>query len=129
MNGVIATIDDLSELALKKREADKKYTKTVTLCAGTGCCASGCLDVLAALRNGLKKTRADKKIRIRTTGCHGFCEQGPLMVIEPGNIFYCHVGPKDVQEIITETLLEDRIIDKLLYYDAAKNERIKREKE
>jgi len=120
---------DLVMLSREAKERNDKYDKTVTVCAGTGCCASGCLEVLSALKDELGKNRLEDRIRIRTTGCHGFCEQGPLLVIEPDNIFYCHVSPEDVAEIVTRTLRDDKTIDKLLYLDEKSGKKITLEKE
>jgi len=102
---------------------------TVTLCAGTGCTASGCVSVLEALQSNIKAIAVADKIKIRTTGCHGFCEQGPLMVIEPGNIFYCRIKPEDVAEIVKETLENNNIIDRLLYIDPVTGSKITHEKD
>lgn len=114
---MIAGIEDLKKLSEKLKETNLRFNKIVTFCAGTGCCASGCLSVLAALSDELKQKGLTKKIKIRTTGCHGFCEQGPLMIIEPENIFYCHIKPEDVPEIVLATLEHDRIIERLIYKD------------
>ncbi len=125
----IRTASDLERAAKRVAKENSSYDKIVTICAGTGCSASGCLDVISALKAELKRKKLDSKIKIRQTGCHGFCEQGPLMVIEPRNIFYCHVAPGDIPEIVSETLQKNRTIEKLLYLDAASNKRIAREKE
>ncbi len=123
----ITSIKNLEELAEHKKSENQKYNKIVTLCAGTGCCASGCLSVLTSLREELQRKELTEKIKIRTTGCHGFCEQGPLMVIEPENIFYCHIKPEDVPEIVSETLGQNKIIERLLYVDPVSEEKIKYE--
>jgi len=57
------------------------------------------------------------KVGIMVTGCHGFCERGPLVVIRPKNIFYQRVKVEDIPEIISETILNDNIVDRLLYTD------------
>ena len=88
--------DDLYKLAHKKERELKKYTTTITICCGTGCQASGSMVVLQALGKELNKKNLVNQVRIRTTGCHGFCEQGPMMILEPGNIFYCHIKPEDI---------------------------------
>jgi len=63
-------------------------------------------------------------VELKETGCPGFCEQGPLLVIRPKGIFYRHVKPEDVPEIISETVLKGNIIERLLYVDPATNEKI-----
>jgi len=118
---------DLIALSEKNIKENSKYSKTVTICAGTGCCASGCLEVLTELEKELKNKKLTNKIKIRATGCHGFCEQGPLLVIEPNNIFYRHVKPKDVPEIVSSTLENNKIIEALLYIDPATSKKITKE--
>ena len=122
-------IKDFKKISEISKKKISEFKKVVTVCAGTGCCASGCLEVLSALRKELTRKKLTKKIKIRATGCHGFCEQGPLMVIEPGNIFYCHIKPNDVSEIVSETLLKNNPIDRLLYNDSTTNKKILTEKD
>jgi len=122
-------MDDLEKLTRKRKPAAATGQMTVTVCAGTGCTACGCRDVLAALEKLIAKRGDKKKIAVLTTGCHGFCEQGPLMVIEPGNIFYRHVTPADVPEIVKKTLEKGEVIDRLLYQDPITGRRIVCEKD
>lgn len=122
-------ISVLKKLAESKKKDNQKFSKIVTLCAGTGCCASGCLPVIAALRQELKKRGLEEKIKIRTTGCHGFCEQGPLMVIEPGNIFYRHLKSEDIPEVVSKTLEANETIERLQYLDPASDKKVVREEE
>ena len=129
MKDKIQSLKDLQERARALKEENRKYKKFVTVCAGTGCCASGCLEVLSELQAELKRAKLDSHVKIRTSGCHGFCEQGPLMVIEPGNIFYCHITPEDVNAIVSETLQHNKIIEKLLYLDSVSDSRITSEKD
>jgi NADH-quinone oxidoreductase subunit F len=77
----------------------------------------------------LVKQGLEKSVQVRATGCHGFCEQGPIVVVEPGNTFYCHVTPGDTQEIITETVLKGEIIERLLYTDPVSGKTIQTEME
>lgn len=121
--------EDLKKAAEYFRQANNKFKKIVTLCTGTGCSASGCLEVGMSLQKELKRTNLEKEIKIRTTGCHGFCEQGPLMVIEPDNIFYCHVAPEDVRDIVQDTLKDNKVIERLLYLDTITDTRIASDKE
>jgi len=125
----IKNIKDLQKLSQEIKKENNQFANVVTLCAGTGCCASGCLSVLTALQEEIKKQKLTKKIKIRSTGCHGFCEQGPLMVIEPGNIFYCKIKPEDIAEIVTETLLNNKTLERLLYTDSSSGKKIIQESE
>jgi len=96
----------------------------VTVCKGTGCSASGAISVADTFKEEIKKNKLTNKVTIRTTGCHGFCEQGPLVVIHPKGIFYRKVSNKDVPEILQETVLKGNVIQRLLYTDPATNKKI-----
>jgi len=108
------------------RQATKQ---SVTMCGGTGCRASGCMAVVEAVRTELGRQGLDDTVAVRVTGCHGFCEQGPLMVIEPGNVFYCHVAAEDAAEIVSETIAGGRLIERLLYTDPISGEKARTEAE
>ena len=106
------------EALRKDIQARSRQTKiTVTMCGGTGCCASRAQDVMDALRTEIKKNRLEYDVRVRITGCHGFCEQGPLMIIDPGNVFYCRLKPEHAADIVSRTLAGGEVIEDLLYTD------------
>lgn len=87
----------------------------VLICTGTGCTASGAKNVLAKFEEELKAKKLDQEIRLVETGCHGFCEGGPLVIIYPEGTFYTRVQPEDVSEIVEVHLLKGRIVERLLY--------------
>lgn len=118
---------DLAELQKQLQQEQKQYAVTVTLCSGTGCQASGSLPVHTALRNELNKKGLSDKVLIRTTGCHGFCEHGPLMVVEPGNIFYCGLKAEYVPDIVSETIIGKKVVERFLYEDPVSGKRILQE--
>jgi NADH-quinone oxidoreductase subunit F len=97
------------------------------VCDGTGCRALGSRQVLAGLREELKKTRLDTPIEVVGTGCPGFCECGPLITIYPQRISYQKVRPADVSEIVHKTLIEGKTIERLLYTDPHTGQRIHQE--
>ena len=99
----------------------------ISVCAGTGCLASGAALVLEALESEVEKQGIPVTVGVRGTGCHGFCERGPIVVIDPEEICYLQVTPEDVPEIISETLKEKRVVERLLYVDPATKERVVRE--
>ena len=100
----------------------------ITVCTGTGCSASGAVSVVDAFREEIKRQGLQSRLDIRTTGCHGFCERGPLVVIHPEGVFYQKVSTEDVAEII-RTAMEGRIVDRLLYVDPATGKKIVHENE
>jgi len=104
-----------------KRDPEKAV---ITVCNGTGCHAHGCRAVTAAFEEEVKKQDLSAKIDVRATGCHGFCERGPLVVIKPQDIFYQRVRVKDVPEILTETVAKGNTIERLLYTDRQSGKKI-----
>jgi len=99
---------------LSRRDPEKAC---IAICCGTGCRAYGADDVARALKNEIVRRRLGKQVQLKVTGCHGFCEHGPLLVVYPGRIFYQRVTPNDAAEIISETVMNGNIVDRLLYLD------------
>ena len=123
----MAKLKSLGELeALRKSIVEKRDpNKTViTICNGTGCHAHGCRNVTAAFQEEVERQKLAATVDIRATGCHGFCERGPLVVIKPQDIFYQRVRVKDVPEILSETIGEGNTIERLLYTDRKTDEKI-----
>jgi NADH-quinone oxidoreductase subunit F len=89
----------------------------VTICSGTGCHAYGCERVSQAFARELENKGLQGKVDLRRTGCHGYCERGTIVVIFPEEICYLRVQPEDVPEIIATTLIEKKLVDRLLYQD------------
>jgi len=87
--------------------------KFITVCAGTGCRASGSLKVKETLEAEVKKQGIN--IEVLATGCFGFCEKGPLVVIHPDKYFYQQVKVEDVPEIVSKTVIKGEVISRLLY--------------
>jgi NADH-quinone oxidoreductase subunit F len=115
-NGRLSSPQELEALRaaiIKDRDAQKPC---ITVCGGTGCLALGAEGVIAGFRRELKERRLESKISLRVTGCPGFCERGPLVVIKPENILYQQVRSEDVAEIVSATI-KGKIVDRLLYTD------------
>ena len=119
-----STTNDLERLRQQLQAEQKKIQATITMCAGTGCQASHSRAVLDALKNELSKNGFKNTIRIRATGFHGFCEQGPSMILDPGNIFYCRVTPDDILDIVSQTVAGGKIVDRLLYTDPVSGKKV-----
>jgi NADH:ubiquinone oxidoreductase subunit F (NADH-binding)/(2Fe-2S) ferredoxin len=119
-------LEALRSSILQKRDPDKPC---ITICNGTGCQAHGGQAVTAAFRNEVDKQKLADKVDIRITGCHGFCERGPLVVIKPDNIFYQRVRVKDVPEIIAGAIGKGNVIERLLYTNRDTNQKIRYEHE
>ena len=101
----------------------------VTVCGGTGCHASGCHQVIDAFKGVLQTSLKGNGINIRVTGCHGFCERGPLVVIYPQKILYQRVKPEDASKIFEETVLKGKVVESLLYEHPVTSQKIVHEEE
>ena len=95
---------------------------SITLCGGTGCRVYGSEKVIDALRAEIDRSGIEADVLM--TGCHGFCEQGPVMVIQPQGIFYRSVQLEDVPDIIHKTVARGEILEHLLYADPVSGEKI-----
>lgn len=93
--------------------------RKILICCGTGCRANGSMAVVEAMQKEARQTGAGVIIEaeVKTTGCNGFCENGPIVKIIPDNITYYKVKPSDAKEIIQKTILEGTAVERLLYKD------------
>src|SRR3990170_2867964 len=96
----------------------------ITVCGGTGCHASGCHAVVEAFQKVIQGKAKGNGVGLRVTGCHGFCERGPLVVIHPKKVMYQRVKPEDVPTIFQETVLNGKILEDLLYEHPTTGEKI-----
>ncbi|MBI4705657.1 MAG: NAD(P)H-dependent oxidoreductase subunit E [Deltaproteobacteria bacterium] len=100
--------------------------RCITICSGTACRAYKSERVVAAFREEIRKQAMEGKIDLRRTGCHGFCEQGALVVVFPEETCYTHVQPEDAPEIL-RSVLAGKVVERLLYVDPVTGARIARE--
>ncbi|MCI9081895.1 MAG: 4Fe-4S binding protein [Lachnospiraceae bacterium] len=124
-------INTREELEARRKEyaaSLKTQRKQILICAGTGCVAGGSLNIYARMQEilmerGIKcslvleKEPHGESIGLKKSGCHGFCEMGPLLRIEPEGILYVKVKEEDCEEIIEKSIVGDEIIDRLVYHD------------
>ena len=118
------------------REEFKKalacQNKQVVICAGSGCVAGGSLKVYDKMKQlmeqrglrvdvTLQHESHDKSVGLKHSGCHGFCQMGPLMRIEPMGLLYIKVTVDDCEEIVEKTVLNDEVIDRLVYHEEGKS--------
>ncbi len=119
--------------ALQKQARDRNESREqqVLVCCGTGCLASGSKHVAEAFAEEVAKRGLDVSIGmfVKNTGCHGFCERGPLVVLQPSGILYTKVKPARVGEIVEKTIVEGEIIPGLLYKNPADGQRIEKYEE
>lgn len=89
----------------------------ILVCQGTGCVSGGSEQIYDTLKEDLEEFYPDREVEIKKTGCHGFCQQGPLIVIEPDGLFYTHVQKDDVIDILKSIKDKIKPIERLLYKD------------
>lgn len=99
----------------------------VMVCLGPGCLANGAREVAQAVQDGLRErglSDGKQGVEGRCTGCHGLCEAGPLVAVEPEGMLYTRVKPRDVADILERTMSGGRLVERLLYKDPQTGERI-----
>jgi NADP-reducing hydrogenase subunit HndC len=119
-------LEELRQQILSRRDPNKPC---ITLCSGTACHANGSEKIADAIEQEIEKQGLKAEVDFRRTGCHGFCERGPIVVIYPEEICYLQVQPEDVPEIISQTIKEKKVIDRLLYTDTTTGEKVTYEPE
>src|SRR3990167_9174569 len=119
-----AELEQLRQDILSKRDPGKPR---ISVCAGAGCLATGASKVISAFIAEIEKQGLTGEVHTKGTGCPGFCERGPVVVIDPEETCYLQVTPKDVPEIVSKTIKGKKVVERLLYADPATNEKAIRE--
>jgi NADH:ubiquinone oxidoreductase subunit F (NADH-binding)/(2Fe-2S) ferredoxin len=126
---MIKALSDLERIkgaVLEKRSPEKVVLRT---CISTGCRSQKSVAVADALLRSIEEKGLRDRVEVRNTGCHGFCEMGPIMVVEPENIFYKKVKPEDADEIVSMAANGGGAIERLLWKDPITKEIVTSEKE
>lgn len=101
---------------------DHQYEKEILVCAGTGCISSKSGEFVDALKEELTKNDLIDKVNIVKTGCFGLCAQGPIVIIYPEAVFYHQVQPKHAKKIVSDHIINGKLVEKLLYHDSETKE-------
>lgn len=120
---MIRSIEDLQRIKAKvlpeikiREDMDERNISEgarILICGGTGCISAGSDDVAKSFATEIEEKKF--KAKVVRTGCHGFCEKGPLTVICPGKILYTNLQKEDVKEIVEQHLVNGKIVERLLY--------------
>lgn len=116
--------DDLEKMRSSILESSSSQHPRILVCGGSGCAASGAAELIGALDEELEKKGLKNQVQVKKTGCHGFCEQGPVVVIKPENIFYGQVKAEDAERVVEETVQKKQLVKELLYKDPATGKEI-----
>ena len=120
----IKSSDDLARWQEQLQSQRDPGKPCLAICAGTGCQAYGVNRVIESFQQELEKRGLSKEVDILATGCPGFCERGPLVTVRPQGIFYQRVQTGDVPDIVEETVVNGRVIERLLYEDPISGEKV-----
>jgi NADH-quinone oxidoreductase subunit F len=107
----------------------KLYRTHLLVCAGTGCVSCGSFKIKDALEKEIRKKGLENEVLVVTTGCNGFCERGPILMVHPDGIFYQKLTPEDVPVVVAEHILKGRPVKKLMYVPPAQKEPIPKMKD
>lgn len=121
---IIKKFEDLISIANTFKTSLEKQSKKVLVCAGTGCLAGGSLAIYEKIKELVSEKgllvdvdllKEEEGIGVKKSGCHGFCEAGPLIRIEPYNYLYLHVTLADCEDIVNFTLINEEPVERLMY--------------
>ena len=129
MSRRLRTVAELQKFRQTLKQLRDENKPCITICAGTGCQACGASEVVDQFKEEISKQSLQEKIELRASGCHGFCERGPLVVIRPQMICYMNVETKDIPQIVSDTVLKGEVIDRLLYHDPISKDKIVHEQD
>lgn len=132
--------EDIIKLQAETKKVLNQEKMRILICAGTGCVASGSLKVYEALKTQMAAQGLNVKVElmqekegepcaVNVSGCHGFCQMGPLVRIEPSGVLYVHVKEADVQEIVEQHILAGQLVERLLYKHPVTGELVKTQDE
>lgn len=93
--------------------------RQIIVCSGTGCISSGSVQLADQLKQELDCTGLTERVRVKRTGCLGFCENGPIVQVQPEDVVYVKVKPTDIKDIVTRHLMNGEIVERLVFHDPA----------
>jgi NADH-quinone oxidoreductase subunit F len=126
-NLALLAMRDISDKQVKEdiAKAGKKADNIdILICGGTGCTASESNEIADVLNKAIKKEGLESKVNVVLTGCFGFCEQGPVVLVMPDDTFYVKVAPVDVAEIMASHIKGGKKVDRLIYTEPLSNSKI-----
>ncbi len=96
-------------------------SREILVCGGTGCTSADSLEIIENLKNEIKNAGLENSVKVELTGCFGFCAKGPIIKVFPDNVFYVEVKPSDANEIVQSHLVDNKIVDRLLFEEPTLN--------
>lgn len=114
---IVKTISDLDNIKQRYNEKLAKYNYQILVCGGAGCISSNCGEVKAALVKSLADYNLQDKVAVVETGCMGICAVGPVVLVMPDEVFYTHVDPQKMSEIVKSHIINGTVIEQYTFYD------------
>src|SRR3990172_12768149 len=124
----LKSTDDLTALHERLQTTRDPRVPVIVISAGTCGQASGANDIIRVAKRELLARGLTDRIRLRVTGCHGFCQMEPSVLVEPRRTFYPKVSLRDMARIV-EAVAADRVVDDLLFADPATGDRRERQED
>ena len=103
--------------------------RSIVICGGTGCLSSNSEQILETFQKLISEKGLEDRVTVNKVGCFGFCSQGPFVKIFPEDTLYRTVHVDDVEEIIEKDIINNEIVERLLYVDPVTNEKIQKQDE
>jgi NADH-quinone oxidoreductase subunit F len=125
----LGSIQELEAFRTACRQGHDSEKTCLSVCTGSGCTAAGADDVLLALQESLKLAGVQDSVELKNTGCHGFCEKGPVMIVWPEGTFYNQVTARDAAKIVGSVTNGRNPVEYLLYKDLTTGEHVLREED
>lgn len=126
----LKTLSEKSKTLLANRSSENAGGNTtdknidIMVCGGTGCQASGSIEVVKVLEEERDAAGLKDRVKIVTTGCFGFCEKGPIVKVMPENIFYIEVSAEKARKIFQEHIVNGKVVEDCLYKDPITHEHL-----
>lgn len=125
----LTSLQELKDFQKETKEAINPEKLRIIVCGSSGCLAYGTQKLIDGFNAEIENRNLQDTVELRVSGCHGFCERGPIVVISPENIFYQKVKLDDAPEIIEKTIQNGELIDRLLYTDPDTGEKVVHEQD
>jgi len=126
----IGTVEELEQkIASCTGCVDSKLTgadekRHIVLCGGTGCLSSNSKEIMEKFKTVLEEKGLTDKVTVNLVGCFGFCSQGPFVKIYPENTLYRMVSEADVEEIVEQDIINNKIVERLLYVEPVTGDKV-----
>jgi NADH:ubiquinone oxidoreductase subunit F (NADH-binding)/(2Fe-2S) ferredoxin/Pyruvate/2-oxoacid:ferredoxin oxidoreductase delta subunit len=105
------------------------YRAHLLVCAGTGCASCGSFELRKALEEEIRRRGLAGEVLVVATGCNGFCERGPILLVQPDGVFYQRLKTADVPHLVEEHLIKGRPVERLMYVPPEGREPVPRMKD